>query len=614
MTTDTIVNIPLNKLVLFDGNVRKTHDPKSLDELAASIKAHGLKQNLVTIPQGKKFAVVAGGRRLRAFWQLAEAGDIKATHLVPCKIEGGDIDPSEISLLENVMRENMHPADQFEAFRDLVDKGTPVPDIAARFGVTDTVVMQRLKLARVSPKVLKAYRAEKLTLEQVMAFAVSDDHAAQDQVLENVRLTHGAGCIREALTENEIFASDRRVKFVTLKAYKEAGGATRSDLFGQGEDSEFILDAPLLERLVTEKLQRAAKPIAKEGWKWIEARPAFDYDERTRLRRIHAEPAPLPAKLAAKVAKLEQELEPLRDQWHEADEDAEEPPRIDKIERQLKQIMDGRGPDVWTPEQLAMAGVFIYIGDNGKTSIERGLVRPEDWKAASSKGKGKKKANGSGETEAEETPLVSAALVEHLTAHRSSALSAELQQRPDIALAAVVHAFAACIRQDGFAPDSSLRVTATPQSLRRVEGSKAFKALEEGREKWERTLPRLEADLWKWCLEQKQSVLLELLAYCVGRTINAVRHRADGAHDGRLQHADWLAAALKLDMRAWFTPDAANYFSRVSKPQILDAIREAKQQPPAPAWEKLKKDALAQEAERQTSGTGWLPELLRASS
>lgn len=153
-----ITNIPLNKLTHFEGNVRKTQNKGFIDELAASIRAHGLQQNLIVKQDGQKFAVVAGGQRLKALLQLAKAGDIKHSHPVPCKIAEGDIDPSELSLMENVVRENMHPADEFEAFRGLIDKGVPLADIAARFGVSETVVMQRLKLARVSPVILKAYR------------------------------------------------------------------------------------------------------------------------------------------------------------------------------------------------------------------------------------------------------------------------------------------------------------------------------------------------------------------------------------------------------------------------------------------------------------------------
>jgi ParB family chromosome partitioning protein len=202
-------------------------------------------------------------------------------------------------------------------------------------------------------------------------------------------------------------------------------------------------------------------------------------------------------------------------------------------------------------------------------------------------------------------------LIESLTAHRSAALAAELQQRPDVALAALVDAFAS--RVLGLAGESSLQVTASPQSLRRVDGSKAFTQLEQAREKWGKMLPN-DHSLFAWCLKQKQAVLLDLLAFCVATTINAVRLKSDRPGIGRLQDADALAAALKLDMKAWFTPDAANFFNRVSKPQILAAISEAKGQPPAPAWEKLKKAELAQEAERQLAGSGWMPELLRPAA
>ena len=180
--TDT-TQIPLNKLVAWDGNVRKTRTDAGLQELAASIAAHGLLQSLVVRKHGRgKYAVVAGQRRLLALSSLAESGTIEADAPVPCRVLDGTADAAEISLAENVVREQMHPADEFEAFRALADGGTPVADIAARFGVSETVVQKRLKLARVSPVIIAAYREGQLTLEQVMAFAVSDDHAAQEQV------------------------------------------------------------------------------------------------------------------------------------------------------------------------------------------------------------------------------------------------------------------------------------------------------------------------------------------------------------------------------------------------------------------------------------------------
>ena len=163
--TETIT-IPLSKLLAWEGNVRQTEPDKNIDELAASIASHGLLQSLVVKKDKRgKYAVIAGRRRLLALKSLASEGRIESDLSIPCALIGGDADATEISLVENVQREAMHPADEFEAFKALIDKGTPVADIAARFGVTETVVQKRLKLAKVSPVLIAAYRAGEMTLQ-----------------------------------------------------------------------------------------------------------------------------------------------------------------------------------------------------------------------------------------------------------------------------------------------------------------------------------------------------------------------------------------------------------------------------------------------------------------
>src|SRR3546814_6691235 len=105
----------------------------------------------------------------------------------------------------------MHPADQFEAFAALVDAGETVPAIAARFGVSDKLVRQRLKLGKVSPKLLAAYRAEEMDLETLTAFALSDSHKRQLAVWKRVRNEHygvSPHTVRSLLTEKSI--ADRK--------------------------------------------------------------------------------------------------------------------------------------------------------------------------------------------------------------------------------------------------------------------------------------------------------------------------------------------------------------------------------------------------------------------
>jgi len=176
-----IQHLPLSKLVLSAANLRKTDKAHGVEQLAASIQAHGLLQNLQVKPTAKgQFEVVAGGRRLAALKLLAKQKKIATDHPIPCNLLDGE-DVTEISLAENEVRQAMHPADQFDAFKALADNGKGEEEIAARFGVTPHVVRQRLKLAAVSPKLIALYRKGEMTLGCLMAFAVSDDHQQQEK-------------------------------------------------------------------------------------------------------------------------------------------------------------------------------------------------------------------------------------------------------------------------------------------------------------------------------------------------------------------------------------------------------------------------------------------------
>src|SRR3546814_14730121 len=81
--------------------------------------------------------------------------------------------------------------------------------------------------------------------------------------------------------ESTVRASDKRVQFVGLEAYEQAGGVVLRDLF-QHDDGGWLQDVALLDHLVTEKLPAEAEQVAAEGWKWIEVATEFPYrsDER----------------------------------------------------------------------------------------------------------------------------------------------------------------------------------------------------------------------------------------------------------------------------------------------------------------------------------------------
>ncbi|MCY4318618.1 MAG: ParB/Srx family N-terminal domain-containing protein, partial [Alphaproteobacteria bacterium] len=165
----TIREIPLSQLALAPENVRKTPPDTQADAaLKASIAALGLLENLVVRMDepaddgGERYAVVAGGRRLKAMQALAGDGVLDADHPVPCQVR--DIGSGEVSLAENVMRVPMHPADQVTAFSELAASGQSVSVIAARFGASERLVEQRLRLGNATPELLDAYRADEIDL------------------------------------------------------------------------------------------------------------------------------------------------------------------------------------------------------------------------------------------------------------------------------------------------------------------------------------------------------------------------------------------------------------------------------------------------------------------
>ncbi len=185
-------DIPFDKLVLSQSNVRRVKCGVSIGELADDIVRRTLLQSLNVRPvldaDGQdtgKFEVPAGGRRFRALELLVKTKRMAKTQPVPCVVrEGGSAE--EDSLAENVMREALHPLDQFRAFKALREQGTSEEEIAARFFVTPSIVKQRLRLASVSEALLDIYADDGMTLDQLMAFSVSSDHARQEQIWADV--------------------------------------------------------------------------------------------------------------------------------------------------------------------------------------------------------------------------------------------------------------------------------------------------------------------------------------------------------------------------------------------------------------------------------------------
>ncbi|MGE4429102.1 MAG: ParB/RepB/Spo0J family partition protein, partial [Sphingobium sp.] len=325
ITLSSSRDIPFNKLVLSQSNVRRVKAGVSVEELAESIARRGLIQSLHVRPvldadgvETGMFEVPAGGRRYRALELLAKQKRLARTTPVPCVVgdAASDILIDEVSLVENIERAPLHPLDQFRAFQALRDKGMTEEAIAAAFFVGVNVVKQRLRLAAAAPSLLEVYAEDGMTLEQLMAFTVSEDHARQEQVWDAVRDSwqKEPWQIRRMLTETTVRASDKRALFVGLETYEAAGGIVLRDLF-QSDDGGWLQDVGLLDRLVAEKLRVEADWIATEGWKWVEASLSIPYGVTHAMRELIGTPLDMTEEEQATRAGLQAELDRLTDQY-----------------------------------------------------------------------------------------------------------------------------------------------------------------------------------------------------------------------------------------------------------------------------------------------------------
>ena len=605
--------IPLRQLDLSPLNIRKTRGDDGIAALAELINAEGVLQNLSVhecpLPvEGAetRYAVVAGGRRWRAMQRLLDEGRIRSEHPVPCAIVSYER-AVQISLTENSGREPMHPADEFEAFKALIDAGQTTEDVAARFGVAPVVVQRRLKLANVHPKFIALYRDGLITLECLMAFAITDDQTRQLEVWESLG-AHGRSphALRQALTDHEISLRAPVARFVGLKAYEKAGGIIRRDLFAE-EDADVGLDGELVRKLAMTKLERCAEKVRKEAIAWVQVCLEFDYAGRAAYKHVKTlfrDPTEEEQKalddLAAERGRIESEIDDIEDD----DE------RLAELERQAAELEQDEDTlnaklSVPDPEQQALAGAVVPIGHDGKVRIERDLLRPEDASRFAQAEKARRSST------AEAAPRAhSAALVRRLTAQRTLALQATLIQRPDVALIALTHRLLLrAFPLYGCGRESAVRVDARPAELSpyasELAGSPAETTIRARSVAVEALLPKDPDQLFGWLAEQSQTEILALLAFCVAQTVDSVQ--ADEAPSA----ADELARAAGLDMHAWWEPKAENYLASIPKARILEIVREAVSPEVASSLSLMKKAPLAEAAERRLAGTGWLPTLLR---
>lgn len=612
-----VIYIPVAKLHWSSRNARQT-PIGDVSDLKASILALGgrLLQNLVVVKEGDGHGVVAGGRRLQALQELIQEKLLPASIEAAC-VEVADSEALEVSLIENLQRVAMHPADEFTAFAGLIEQGRSIAQVGTLFRVEPAYVKRRLALGTLSPKVLARFRADELDIDHVTALTLTDDHALQESIACEGKRVPQPWQIKEQLTKGTVRASDKRARFVGVKAYQKAGGGTHSDLFaGRGDIDENsvetrLTDSGLLQRLAVEKLTKLGEEwIAKHGGAWLDVDIDFDafnmkgYDKAPAVLRAEtAEEAAERKRLEAEGERLDKLME------NDDDDDGELYAQRDEVWQQLSQIEDRRRE---TPAELAeLIGVVATLKHDGKAEFHAGLIRDADKKrakqiAAQSAGEGggsvaSVTAAGDNQTEPQ-------SLMQELTAIRSAVIRDALATETGYALRLLAFQLWGTMQRNYTGSHVHISGTAWVGELAKrsptMAGSPLHVAEIERAEAWAAKLGGDDLDAaWLWCKSADEGEILALLGYCTAAMFDDVRQFV--SNDNNRSRA--MLSDLSVDVASHWKPTAENYFGRLRKDPLIQLLGAH-----APTGaDKTKRAALAAIGEDKLGGAGWMPEVMR---
>jgi ParB family chromosome partitioning protein len=627
-----------------------------LDDLLASIPAKGVLQSLRVRPwdparvveaegrkgkKGKKaaaaepqplYGVIAGNRRLATLRRLcAEGGSIKgeavtADMLVPVLVgDEDDADAYEITSAENLLRLPLTPVEEFRAYQKMAAEASP-KEIAARFGVPEKRVRQRLRLAQLHPEVLQALEAGKIGMAAAEAFTLADPDCQATYLRKSSSWQLDAQNVRAAFTDQLVRSDSPIAKLIGKKAYVEAGGQILADDFG---NVGYWISPEIIAGLVEARWAEQKAAWLAEGWLFAETVDEFGTDRYGSYlvlgystKKLEPEPLPLGDALAAEVAELEATIAAIRgkhpelsdDYWGESEEEEEDSPELEAAEAELK-AQDARlrqirreAPVAFAAEQKAVSGVVYWPG--GQREPTFGVVRP-----------GTKVPGEAGETGGGRTGKAPATLAlpgDARMADLSRQVTAALRQKvagmPVAALQILVAALHVSWTQGYGAPVE-------------IRGAKRSSDVDFSARGYDiagnsRPLGMGFAGALDWAAKQDIPGLLVYLAELVGPNVGVERQSGGFAEHER--------AIIDFVDPGFPGFDAEAYFAGVSKPVVVEAWNEmhlavtqlrgqaTESGDPAPAIPPFspagKKGDMAAAAAAAARLTGWLPPQLRTPS
>lgn len=210
------------EIALIDNNLgqpRKNFDPTALKELADSIKTYGVIQPILVVPKGDRYMIVAGERRFRA-------SKLAGLKKIPAVVrEYSEQQVQEISLLENIQREDLNPIETAKAMKELLSNyGWTQEVLADRLGKSRPVVANYIRLLSLCPEVIALIESGKLSAGHARSLVVVTD--------PNLQLKLAKDAITKKITVRDMEKAVKELNNPKPKKVQEELSIEMKDLIG----------------------------------------------------------------------------------------------------------------------------------------------------------------------------------------------------------------------------------------------------------------------------------------------------------------------------------------------------------------------------------------------
>lgn len=367
------VKVLHKNIVLQKKNRLVKHSDEKIIQRAASIREIGILQNIVvsSLEHGQ-FLLEAGEGRYLSVAHLIKTGQVADDYEYEARLIASG-SSAIIRTIENTHREQLHIADKFLSYKDALDEGKTVKEIANLNGVSEKKVSQYLQLAALSPVIMTALIENTISYKAAQLYS----NEPNTELQENAFNALGSMCnsthqIRNMLFSEKISIDDPLYKFARVE-YDKSGGGVVATLFG---DDSYIADESLLKTVALKKLSLQSKKLLKEGWAWTDIVLDDVYFSAREYTCVPHDDICVPDLLTKQIATMQAEYESLYE-LEATTEDQDD--RMNYLETMIDGLNDTfKNYHVYPGAVKSFAGCVLGFNETGHLVIQKGLVKEEN--------------------------------------------------------------------------------------------------------------------------------------------------------------------------------------------------------------------------------------------